>query len=254
MKMRIILFVLAMLTCSFPSIANMTISGTRIIFPANENEVDVRTNNKGSQPALVQVWVDEDKLNSNLNNIKVPFILTPPIYRVEPGKGQSVRLIYNGMNLPQNRESVFWFNMLEIPPKVTEHVSQQRLDLAFRTRIKIFYRPSSISNSNSSMLKKNLKWQVVNTPKKGTGVKVTNPTPYYFSFDELTVESQGKKTELNVKMVSPFSSAIFYPIKKTISGEKITGIYYGLINDYGAVINSRLTLLPSGIYSEDAKK
>ncbi|WP_179141328.1 fimbria/pilus periplasmic chaperone, partial [Cronobacter sakazakii] len=77
--------------------ASMTISGTRIIFPGNEKDVSVRTNNKGSQPALVQVWVDDGKTDSDINQVKVPFVVTPPVYRVEPGRGQSVRLVYNGM-------------------------------------------------------------------------------------------------------------------------------------------------------------
>ncbi|WP_237742372.1 fimbria/pilus periplasmic chaperone, partial [Yersinia pestis] len=86
-----------------------------MIFPAAEKEVSIRTNNKGVQPALVQVWVDDGKTNANINSMKLPFMVTPPVFRVEPGKGQTVRMIYNGMALPQNKESVFWFNMLEIP-------------------------------------------------------------------------------------------------------------------------------------------
>ena len=96
--------------------AGMTISGTRVIFPGNEREKTVRTTNKGTTPLLVQVWVDDGGKNDDINNIKVPFTVTPPVYRIEPGKGQSIRLIYNGMSLPQDRESVFWFNLLEIPP------------------------------------------------------------------------------------------------------------------------------------------
>ncbi len=116
----------------------MTISGTRVIFPAAEKEVSIRTNNKGVQPALVQVWVDDGKTNANINSMKLPFMVTPPVFRVEPGKGQTVRMIYNGMALPQNKESVFWFNMLEIPAVKKEGNTQNKLELAFRTRIKVF--------------------------------------------------------------------------------------------------------------------
>lgn len=119
--------------------ASMTISGTRIVFPGDEKETSVRTTNKGSQPALVQVWVDDGKADADINAVKIPFVVTPPVYRVEPGRGQSVRLVYNGMNLPQDRESVYWFNMLEIPPAPAGAVKKNRLELAFRTRIKIFF-------------------------------------------------------------------------------------------------------------------
>lgn len=76
--------------------ASMTISGTRIIFPGNEKDVSVRTNNKGSQPALVQVWVDDGKTDSDINQVKVPFVVTPPVYRVEPGEDKVSVLFITG--------------------------------------------------------------------------------------------------------------------------------------------------------------
>ncbi|OON40190.1 pilus assembly protein [Izhakiella australiensis] len=254
MKKRAILLAFAMLAGSFSAIASMTISGTRIIFPAAEKEVNVRTNNKGTKPALVQVWIDDNKGTANLNEVKVPFIVTPPIYRVESGKGQSVRLIYNGMILPQNKESVFWFNMLEIPPQSTLSPNRQRLELAFRTRIKIFYRPDSLSESNSANERNKLKWETVTDAIKGVGIKLTNPTPYYFSFDESSVETHGKKINLNVEMADPFSSIVFYPERKINKGEKITSINYGLINDYGAVIKIKLSPQGNGFFSDLAGK
>lgn len=135
-----------------------------MFFPGNEREHMVRTNNKSSSPLLVQVWVDDGTTNGDINKLKVPFTVTPPVYRVEPGKGQSVRLIYNGMTLPQDRESVFWFNMLEIPPVNESVADKDRLELAFRTRIKIFYRPSILKASALREFN-SIKWQVI-SPRK----------------------------------------------------------------------------------------
>ncbi|WP_158698943.1 fimbria/pilus periplasmic chaperone, partial [Cronobacter dublinensis] len=71
-------FLCGISTCT----ASMTISGTRIIFPGDEKDISVRTNNKGNQPALVQVWVDDGKADADLNAVKIPFVVTPPVYRV----------------------------------------------------------------------------------------------------------------------------------------------------------------------------
>lgn len=221
--------------------ASMTISGTRIIFPGSQKEVTVRTNNKGDLPSLVQVWADDGNINANLDNINVPFVITPPVYRVEPGKGQSVRLIYNGMALPQDRESVFWFNMLEIPPK-SKSDSAQKLELAFRTRIKIFYRPQSLERSSSEAERQKLVWKVVVDPARGTAVSVTNPTPYYFSFDTANVVSGGKKIALQTDMLAPNQSRTFYPKIKINKGEKIQSLDYRLLNDYGAAVVVNLQL------------
>ncbi|WP_105629484.1 fimbrial biogenesis chaperone, partial [Cronobacter malonaticus] len=202
-------FICGISTCT----ASMTISGTRIIFPGSEKDVSVRTNNKGNQPALVQVWVDDGKTDSNINTVKVPFVVTPPVYRVEPGRGQSVRLVYNGMVLPQDRESVYWFNMLEIPPAPVSSVKKNRLELAFRTRIKIFFRPQTLASNSEASVDK-LRWKMITDSEKGVGVEVTNTTPYFFSFDTAKLNTKNSKIELMMDMVAPGATAKFYPAKK----------------------------------------
>ncbi|MCT4715766.1 fimbria/pilus periplasmic chaperone [Enterobacteriaceae bacterium H18W14] len=215
--------------------AGMTISGTRIIFPGNEREQTVRTTNKSNLPLLVQVWTDDGSKNEDINKMKVPFTVTPPVYRVEPGKGQSIRLIYNGMTLPQDRESVFWFNLLEIPPVKETAKETDRLELAFRTRIKIFYRPSQLKSSSAQEVER-LSWEVIDA---GKGVKVTNPTPYYFSFDSASLTSGTAKHQLNVDMVAPFESKIFTLAAKATVGI-VNRVDIRLINDYGSVVEHQL--------------
>jgi len=237
MTYKKIILVLSLITSSISVHAAMTISGTRIIFPADQKEVSVRTNNKGTDPALVQVWADDGKTNANINNVKIPFIVTPPVYRVEPGKGQSVRVIYNGMALPQDRESVFWFNMLEIPPVKKDNVDKSKLELAFRTRIKIFYRPVALQ-SNSVQQNDKLQFALVNDAQKGQGIKITNPTPYYFSFESGEATANGIKVPLQTDMLSPNSTLVLYGEKKT-SG--ITAMKYKVLNDYGGPVEENVT-------------
>jgi len=233
---RLITLLILLLAFSHPAFSGMTISGTRIIFPGGEREQTVRTSNKGKTPLLVQVWVDDGGKNDDINSIKVPYTVTPPVYRVDPGKGQSVRLIYNGMNLPQDRESVFWFNMLEIPPMNEESKDTDRLELAFRTRIKIFYRPSVLKSSSSQEIGK-LTWESLGA---GKGIKVNNPTPYYFSFDSGSLMSGTEKKTLAVDMIAPFSSKVFLPENKGSTSGIISSAIVSIINDYGSLIEYRL--------------
>lgn len=234
---KTIILVLSLIVGNIPTYAAMTISGTRVIFPAAQKEVNVRTNNKGTEPALVQVWVDDGSSNAKINNVTVPFIVTPPVFRVESGKGQSVRMIYNGMALPQDKESVFWFNMLEIPAVQKDSADKNKLELAFRTRIKIFYRPTALNSSSAEQAEK-LQWELVNDSQKGQGVKVTNPSPYYFSFDSGSVTAGGKKVELKTDMLAPLSTSVFYPNSK-VSG--ISTMSYKLLNDYGSAIDGNIS-------------
>lgn len=235
--------VFSILTTAFLSLfiaqstfAGMTISGTRIVFPGNEREHTVRTNNKSNSPLLVQVWVDDGEKNGDINKLQVPFTVTPPVYRVEPGKGQSVRLIYNGMTLPQDRESVFWFNMLEIPPLNDDAAKTDRLELAFRTRIKIFYRPDVLKKSALGELD-SIKWQLISPAK---GVKVTNPTPYYISFDSAYIVSGITKSPLKSDMIPPFSTQEMLLDPKAPRPASVDSVTVRIINDFGNAIDYQL--------------
>ncbi|MEI3973708.1 fimbria/pilus periplasmic chaperone [Klebsiella pneumoniae] len=42
------------------------------------------------------------------DSVNVPFIITPLIFRIEPHTGQTLRIMYTGEALPNDRESIFW--------------------------------------------------------------------------------------------------------------------------------------------------
>ena len=49
-------------------------------------EVTLQVSNNGSKPALVQAWIDEGDPKSTPDQSKVPFMIAPPISRVEATK------------------------------------------------------------------------------------------------------------------------------------------------------------------------
>ncbi|MFW2746387.1 fimbria/pilus periplasmic chaperone, partial [Acinetobacter baumannii] len=133
--------------------AEIVIHGTRVIYPSDAREVTLQVSNNGSKPALVQAWIDDGNAKSTPDEANVPFIITPPISRVEPSKGQTLRItaLPNASQLNQNKESVFWLNVLDIPPRPegkkqenNEVLTNNFLQLAIRSRIKFFYRPVSL--------------------------------------------------------------------------------------------------------------
>ena len=236
-----ILLASLLLSAASPAFSSIVISGTRVIFPGDQNEVNVRTNNKSDNPALAQVWVDDGNTKVDMQNVNVPFIVTPPVYRVEPNKGQSIRMIYNGMALPQDRESVFWFNLLEIPPKANDDNKGQKLELAFRTRIKILYRPKALLNASPSTEVNKLEWKLVNDAKRGAGINIINPTPYYFSFNSVHAISGNKAIELASEMVAPKTEKTFYPLNKKPL-PSVSAMDFQYINDYGGTVLTKLSL------------
>ncbi len=79
MRISSIAFRIAMLSSiSTATFAGVTITGTRIIFPSNQNTVTVQLNNPDDRPALIQAWLDNGDPHQIPEADKIPFILTPP--------------------------------------------------------------------------------------------------------------------------------------------------------------------------------
>ncbi|MCF5239966.1 fimbria/pilus periplasmic chaperone, partial [Pseudomonas sp. PA-5-4G] len=66
---------------SAQAIAGVVITGTRVIYPAGQKEVTVKLNNNGTQPALMQAWIDTGSVESTPTSSKAPFLLSPPVAR-----------------------------------------------------------------------------------------------------------------------------------------------------------------------------
>lgn len=59
-----VLFISTLLT-SAPAFADIIISGTRIIYFADKKDVNVRLENKGNRPLLIQNWLDTGDDNAD---------------------------------------------------------------------------------------------------------------------------------------------------------------------------------------------
>ncbi|EAQ8935847.1 fimbrial chaperone [Salmonella enterica] len=216
---------------AFQASADVVISGTRIVYQQSMKDVIVNMTNRGKNPLLLQIWMDDGRENVNPQELKLPFVVTPPITRIDPGKGQSVRVTYLKTPLPQDRESIFWFNVLEIPKKsqAKDSESQNQLQLAFRTRIKLFFRPDGLKGNPADAMEQ-VEWSQT---KKGNTVSVVgrNNSPYNVSISSATFKTGGREYEIATKSIKPFSDETM-----TVKGltQGATGeVTYVAINDYG---------------------
>ncbi len=57
-----------------------------------------------------------------------------------------LRIVRAGGNLPEDRESVYYVNVKAIPPAPAEE-SANTLQLAIKTRMKLFYRPAGLKGN-----------------------------------------------------------------------------------------------------------
>ena len=163
--------------------ASVVINNTRIIYPQKDREVTVRLESKNQAPVMIQAWLDNGDEYSTPDLAEIPFIATPPIFRMEPGKQQVVRLAYTGDTLSSKQESLFWFNVLEVPAQAQEGQESNQLQLAFRSRIKLFFRPTNLPYGVEAAPEK-LQWRRDST-EQGQVLEVYNPTPYHVTFEQI---------------------------------------------------------------------
>lgn len=221
-------FLIFSINCAF---AGVVLNTTRVIYNSDKEEVTVKVTNNNKSPVLIQNWIDQGDVNLSPEKIVVPFVLTPSINRIDPGKGQTIRISYLGTpTLPTNKESVYWLNVLEVPAKIKSMENNNKVNVAFRTRIKLFYRPAGLpGNANSAP--KQLRWQIVND-----GVQASNPTPYYVNLGTVTYTINGKKYDLPGEMVAPGDIQTFH-FKDISKITDLKNLTYSAINDYGAFVD-----------------
>lgn len=216
--------------------ASVVIGGTRVVFPAQDGEVTVRLTNNSKTPALVEAWIDSGDEHSTPDKVNTPFLVTPPLFRMEPNKDQSLRIIYtqSSQPLPADRESVFWLNVLEIPPKPStkQLAGKNLLQFAIRSRLKLFYRPAQLAG-DVSKAPSQVTWKAV-SDGHGYVLKVHNPTPYHVTIVQATITVDGTSYVSDAGMVDPFGT-LDLKIKNLASAPAAgTPVAYDIINDYGA--------------------
>lgn len=159
--------------------------------------------------------------------------MTPPINRIDQGKSQTLRISrIKDINSSVNEESIYWLNVLEIPPKPNEANAEyaNNLQIALRTRIKLFYRPESIKKTLSSTeAAEQLEWSVVDGD-----LSVTNNSPYHVSLVSIILKYNKYNEVIEGEMISPNSTRKF-KTKNTISDISDKTILYEYVNDWGAV-------------------
>jgi P pilus assembly chaperone PapD len=220
------------LASAVPAQASVVIAGTRVIYHAKDTEVTIKLTNVGTLPALTQIWLDKGDPKAAPASIDVPFTIAPPIARIDPGKGQTLRILYTGEPLPQERESVFWLNVLEVPPKPpTDEADINRLQMAYRTRIKLFFRPQGLQGRVEDTPAQ-LSWRVVQADKHAA-LEVHNPSAYHVSFRALELVGGGKTAEFtDGGMVGPGETRSF-PLTGDVYQGADAKVHYHVINDYG---------------------
>jgi P pilus assembly chaperone PapD len=250
------------LGCSHVAFSAVTVLGTRVIYNSTDRDVTVQLSNAGPAPALVQAWVDLGDPAATPESIDAPFVLSPPMFRIDPNHKQNLRLVFTGRELPKDRETVFWLNVLEIPPKPGDSADENYLQFSVRSRLKIFFRPAQLKGDPNRAVE-SLSWQY---SRQGNSIKVVvnNPTPFHVSFAEINLSSKrgdkGDSREAKTDSTNWISQSLSGMVKPLSVSEFVffdvdsqtsmvlpipLSVHYSVVNDWGGYVSSQAPILLS---------
>uniref|UniRef100_UPI001588F06D fimbrial biogenesis chaperone n=1 Tax=Burkholderia anthina TaxID=179879 RepID=UPI001588F06D len=172
---------------------------TRVIFNEGEQAAIVTISNQSTTyPYLVQSWLEDAKGNK----ITSPLMVVPPLQRIEANERNVLRIAkLPGAALPADRESVFYLNIREVPPKTD---TPNALQIALHTQMKLFYRPKAVQPARDE------DWTLPMTLRVDAAAHklvFDNPTPYHVTVVDVSSGAQKTPVPMDPVMVSPMSTA-----------------------------------------------
>lgn len=200
-------------------------SRSRIVYTEKMREQSLMLVNTNAYPVIVQTWVDNGQGTPDVSNI--PFVSVPSVFRLEPQSIKGIRILYNGSPVPRNRESLYWFNIYEIPPDKKDSAVENSVLVTMNTQIKLFYRPAGINVTPEEAMPK-----ITCTRNDKRSLLCHNPSPIHLSVIALKARHGG--ITLNSQdadlLISPFSDKIYHLNK--VLPDKFS-VEFSYINDAG---------------------
>lgn len=203
------------------------LGASRVIYNPDLAGISLSVINIQDYPMLVQTKV----LMANQKD-PAPFVVTPPLFRLDGDQQSRLRIVSTSKNAAQDRETLYWLCVTGIPPmpgdawnenkKGQSKASSATLQAQIRIQscIKLLVRPSALkgvpADHSSSLV-----WQ-----REGNKLKVTNPTPFFFNLKKIQLAGHDVK---DINYVAPFSSETF----DLPAGKSSGSLRWTLITDAG---------------------
>lgn len=198
------LLTLLLASLSLPASADLQVNATRVVHEQGSTAAtSIRVRNIGSDPSLIQAWVDQGNGELPLEALRTPYFVTPPLFRLDAGKTRDIQIREaETRTLPTDRESLLWLNIADVPARTTG-ANAPTLEFAMRWRLKVFHRPAGLTGSPEEAPAA-LRWSVRTNATGQIALHVTNPTPYFVSLADLKLGALTLSIEADRAQVPPF--------------------------------------------------
>lgn len=220
-------FLTLIISCSVH--AGISLDATRLIFSENKYQngisIGVTSSAASSSPYLVKARVvaTPDGRSSD-----TPFMVSPSLFRLEPGTTNQLRILQRSDGLPKGKESVYYLQVIaQAAGKNNDNDKLEKLGgtvvLSSSTVIKLFYRPAGLSVKPPRAMA-DLQFSL-----KGGQLYLYNPSPYFITLSSLN--AGGLNVPLSAAkqntMLAPFSG-LSYAVNPPVGQ-----VTWKAINDYG---------------------
>lgn len=222
-KLSQAVFVVALsLSLTGQSVAAFTLSGTRVIFEGGKKNISFEVTNNSDKAYGGQVWID----NTSQGN-GVYMVPAPPFFKIGAKQRQVVRIMNTSTSLPADKESLFWLNVQEVPPKPEiKGGDGSVLAIAMNTRVKLIYRPEALISGRQDAEKK------LTLVQRDNNTWLKNPTPYYMAI--VAVKHNGTNIKLSNNVMQKITTLA--PFSETALGKKVgSSVSIDAINDWGGM-------------------
>ncbi|POT24534.1 Clp protease ClpE [Citrobacter freundii] len=156
-----------------PAGASLASDQTRYIFTGDKESLTIAVKNNDKERTFGgQAWVD----NIVEKDTRPTFVVTPSFFKVKANGQQTLRVIKAADHLPQDKESVYWLNLQDIPPAL----KGSGLAIALRTKMKIFYRPAALVEGRKGA-EEGISLQM----RPNGNAVLANTTPYIYAISGL---------------------------------------------------------------------
>lgn len=217
--------------CVMAADRGISVSQTRVIFKGDRKSEKVTISNQSKRVYLISSQVLRSPEGGSGEAETLPFVVTPPLFRLESGSRNTVLVMRNDTtSLPSDRESVFYLSFLAIPAvskpadnHEMEAGMQPQMSVGIRSVIKLFYRPRAL-NMTASEAPEKLRF----TLKDGV-LHAENPTPYYLTLAQLQTDNKAVNVRAQGAMIPPYSSQNY-----RITGN-VDEVSWAVVDDYGGV-------------------
>ncbi|AHM71264.1 fimbrial biogenesis chaperone [Yersinia hibernica] len=212
---------ITLLLTTMVSEAAINLDRTRIVFNDTDKSASViLVNQSKTSPYLAQSWIED----STGKKVDSPLVALPPMQRIDAGQKSQVRImkLADVSKLPTDRETLFYFNVREVPPKSD---MSNVVQIAIQSRVKLFYRPAAIRADYGNIWQEKLQ-----LTKQGENLKINNPTPYYITLGYLSQDNRGNFPGFDSVMIAPFGTEM-------VKTPGYSGSHYtiGYMDDFGGM-------------------